>query len=224
MANGQSGRTAQHIQRLFAEGSLTGISDGQLLERYFARKDELAFEALVERHAAMVLAICRRSLDEPGDVDDAFQATFLILARRSRSVRDRKALGGWLFGVARRVCLLANRAASRRRKHERGAAEQRRAREAGVMEDDGRGASIYEEIERLPSAYRLPVVLCLMQGRTKSEAADQLRWTEGMVRGRLARARRLLRTRLIRRGLAHGRRLGGPRARRHGRGPRCRRG
>ena len=132
MGEGLPGSASQHIQRLFAEGSLGGLSDGQLLERYLARGDELAFEALVGRHAAMVLAVCRRSLDEPGDVDDAFQATFLVLARRSRAVRDRDALGGWLFGVARRVCLLANRAASRRRKHERGAAESREPREIGV--------------------------------------------------------------------------------------------
>jgi RNA polymerase sigma factor (sigma-70 family) len=194
----------QHLQRLFAEGSLTGLSDGQLLERYLTRHDELAFETLVERHAAMVLTVCRRSLADASNLDDAFQATFLVLARRSRGVRNQKALASWLFGVARRVCLLANRAAVRRRKHERRAAEQRGTQRKCPTEPDENAALVYEEIERLPSAYRLPVVLCLMEGRSRAEAAEALRWTEGMVRGRLARARRLLRSRLIRRGVVPG--------------------
>jgi RNA polymerase sigma factor (sigma-70 family) len=202
MGSGPLRSAGQHLQRLFAEGSLTGLRDDQLLERYLARRDELAFETLVERHAAMVLAVCRRSLADPGDLDDAFQATFLVLARRSCVVRDQKALASWLFGVARRVCLLANRAASRRRKHERRAAEQRVSSLNDAREPDESWALVYEEIERLPSSYRLPVVLCLMEGRSRAEAADALRWTEGMVRGRLARARRLLRSRLIRRGVA----------------------
>ena len=202
MASGQTGSALPHIQRLFAEGSLTGLSDGQLLERYRARGDELAFAALVERHAALVLAVCRRSLENPADIDDAFQATFLVLVRRCRAVRRREVLGSWLFGVSRRVCLMANRTAARRRKHERRAAEQRGSRDGAVVAHDEPGDSVYEEIERLPSAYRLPLVLCLMEGRTKEEAAAELHWTEGMVRGRLARAKALLQSRLIRRGVA----------------------
>ncbi len=194
------------MRSLFVEGSLTGLSDGQFVDRYLARRDELAFEALVDRHAPMVLAVCRRSLANAADLDDAFQATFLVLARRSRTVCDRDGLGGWLFGVCRRVCLLANRARRRRLGHERRAAEQRTASDATVASPrhDELGAAIYEEIERLPQTYRLPVVLCLLEGRTRSEAAGQLCWTEGMVRGRLARAKVLLRARLIRRGLAPG--------------------
>ena len=135
MGSGQPGSALPHIQRLFAEGSLTGFSDGQLLERYLARGDELAFEALVERHAAMVLAVCRRSLDDPGDLDDAFQATFLVLARRSRAVRQREVLGSWLFGVSRRVCSAGE--------PRRGAAKEARAtggRTEGDQGRDGRGS------------------------------------------------------------------------------------
>jgi RNA polymerase sigma factor (sigma-70 family) len=202
MGSGPPGSAGEYVQRLFAEGSLTGLTDSQLLERYVSRRDELAFGALVERHAALVWAVCRRALDDPGNVDDAFQATFLVLARRAGVMRDQKALANWLFGVARRVCSVANRAAARRRRRERRAAEVRGLRETTVVVDHGEHEGlIYEEIERLPSAYRLPVVLCLMQGRSRAEAADALRWTEGMVRGRLARARRLLRSRLIRRGV-----------------------
>jgi RNA polymerase sigma factor (sigma-70 family) len=202
MRSGQAESAGQNFQRLFREGSLTGLSDGQLLERYLASRDEFAFEVLVERHAALVLSVCRRSLDDPADCDDAFQATFLVLARRGRVVRNQKALASWLFGVARRACLLANRGAARRRKHERRAAKLRAGRGTSVVEPAESGRLVYEEIERLPSSYRLPVVLCLMEGRSRSEAAATLCWTESTVRGRLARARRLLRSRLIRRGVA----------------------
>ena len=98
-----------HIDRLFTEGSFVGLADGQLLERFLSHRDEDAFAMLVERHGPMVLAVGRRSLANPGEVDDAFQATFLILARRPASVRGRDSFGGWLYGVASRVCLLANR-------------------------------------------------------------------------------------------------------------------
>ncbi len=155
---------------------------------------------LVERHAPMVLAVCRRSLKNPGEVDDAFQATFLILARRPGSVRGRDSLAGWLYGVARRVCLLANRAAARRRRHERRAAELRAVEAVIDMAHDDRWPEIYDEIDRLPATYRLPVVLCVLEGRTRAEAAAQLGWTEGSVRGRLGRAKELLRSRLVRRG------------------------
>ncbi|SIO58787.1 RNA polymerase sigma factor, sigma-70 family [Singulisphaera sp. GP187] len=202
MASGQLGSALRTIHRLFAEGSVTGVSDGEILERYLSRGDEAAFEALVARHGPMVLAVCRRTLDDRSDLDDTFQATFLVLARRARSVRDRVALGDWLYGVARRVCLLANRSAARRRRHERQAAERRKAREVTTVANDELGPVIDEEIERLPAPYRLPTVLCLLEGKTQSEAAAELRWSEGMVRGRLGRAKQRLRARLIRRGLA----------------------
>ena len=189
-----------HLDRLFTEGSFVGLADGQLLERFLSHRDEDAFAMLVERHASMVLAVCRRSLKNPGEVDDAFQATFLILARRPGSVRGRDALGGWLYGVARRVCLLANRAAARRRRHERRAAELRAVEAVFDMTHDDRWPEIYDEIDRLPATYRRPVVLCVLEGRTRAEAAAQLGWTEGSVRGRLGRAKELLRSRLVRRG------------------------
>jgi RNA polymerase sigma factor (sigma-70 family) len=200
MASAQLGTALQHIHRLFAEGSATGLSDGQLLERFLARRDEAAFAALFERHAAMVVAVCRRSLKDPSEMEDAFQATFLVLARRAGSVRGHEALGAWIYGVARRVCLLANRSGARRRAHELRAGELRVVSARGDDADDDPGPAIYEEIDRLPTSYRLPIVLCLLEGRTRAEAAAQLHWTEGTVRGRLARAKVMLRARLIRRG------------------------
>ncbi len=189
-----------HLDRLFTEGSFVGLADGQLLERFLSHRDEDAFTMLVERHAPMVMAVCRRTLKNPGEVDDAFQAAFLILARRPGSVRERDSLGGWLYGVARRVCLISNRAAARRRRHERRAAELRAVEAVIDMSHDDRWAEIYDEIDRLPATYRLPVVLCVLEGRTRAEAAAQLGWTEGSVRGRLSRAKEVLRSRLVRRG------------------------
>jgi RNA polymerase sigma factor (sigma-70 family) len=192
--------TLGQLGRLFTAGSFVGLADGQLLERFLSHQDEDAFAMLVERHAPMVMAVCRRSLKDPSEVDDAFQATFLILARRPGSVRGRDSLGEWLYGVARRVCLHANRAADRRRRHERRAAELRAVEAVIDMTHDDRWPEIYDEIDRLPASYRLPVVLCLLGGRTRAEAAAQLGCTEGSVRGRLGRAKELLRSRLVRRG------------------------
>ncbi len=202
MASASLGAAIRQVHRLFDEGTVAGLTDGQLVERFLRRGDQAAFGALVERHAPMVSAVCRRALDEPGDRDDVVQATFLALARRASTVRGREALGAWLFVVARRACLVANRAAARRRRHERRAAEARGPGGPAEVAGDDRMAAIHEEIGRLPESLRLPVVLCLLEGRTRAEAAAQLRWTEGEVRGRLARAKVRLRARLGRRGMA----------------------
>jgi RNA polymerase sigma factor (sigma-70 family) len=202
MASAPLGTALRQIHRLFEEGAVGGLTDGQLLERFLDRRDERAFETLVERHSSMVLAICRRSLDDPGDVDDAFQATFLVLARRASTVRVSATLASWLFVVARRTCTMANRTSARRRQTERRAAEQRPVESRHDGESGELAGLICDEVARLPDAYRLPVVLCLLEGRTRAEAAEQLQWTEDTVRGRLARARQRLRVRLARRGLA----------------------
>src|SRR5205814_1721554 len=95
----------RQIDCLFSEGTLTGLTDTQLLERYIVRRDELAFEALVRRHGSMVLGVCRRALDDPNDAEDAFQAAFLLLARKARSIRVDGSIGGWLHRVAWRIAL-----------------------------------------------------------------------------------------------------------------------
>ena len=204
MASAPLSAALRHVHRLFDDGAVAGLPDGRLLDRFVARRDEAAFAALVERHSALVFAVCRRSLDDPGETDDAFQATFLVLARRAGSVRNRESLGGWLYAVARRVCLLANRASARRRRHEKRAAEERGGPDvtATATQPDDLGPALFEEIDRLPESLRLPVVLCLVEGRSRAEAAERLRWTEAQVRGRLFRARARLRDRLVRRGLA----------------------
>src|SRR5580693_5658622 len=123
MAIDTLGGALRQINRLFAEGSVTGLSDAQLLDRFFADHDAAAFEVLVARHGPMVLSVCRGVLRDPNDAEDAFQATFLVLVKKGGSIRGRDALGGWLYQVAHRVALRANAAATRRLTHERQAGQ-----------------------------------------------------------------------------------------------------
>ncbi len=120
----------RHTRTLFMEGTLSGLTDAELLDRFLERRgelSELAFTVLLERHARMVLAACRRALTDPHDVQDAFQATFLVLVRNARSIRNRETVAGWLQSVAYRVACSARSAANRRRFHERNYAETERA-------------------------------------------------------------------------------------------------
>ena len=191
-----------HVRQLFGAGTLVGMAEGQLLERFSSRRDEAAFELIVARHGPMVLGVCRRVLSDPHDVEDAFQATFLVLVRKAHSLRRRDLLGNWLYGVAHRVAVRARANAARRRTRERSGAEAA----AGKPPRDGDWRDLRpvldEEIARLPEKYRAPVVLCFLEGQTHEEAARQLRWPLGTVKSRLARARARLQGRLTRRGLA----------------------
>src|SRR5262249_46510385 len=145
--------------------------------------------------------VCRRVLASAGDADDAFQATFLVLVRKARSIAKRDSVASWLHGVAHRVALDARAAAARRRAHERRGA----AMPTEEMPPDGTRAEVRqvldEELGRLPEKYRAPLVLCYLEGKTNDEAAGQLGCTRGTVAGRLSRARDLLRGRLARRGV-----------------------
>ncbi len=185
-----------HLLRVLhsrAEGS----SDGQLLERFHGQRDEAAFTTLVQRHGPMVLGVCRRILDNTADAEDAFQATFLVLARRAGSLLGSATLGGFLHGVARRTALKARDARIRRRLKEQVMA---RPEAQGEAVRDDFLPLLDEELEGLPEKYRLPLVLCELEGRTRQEAAAQLGWPEGTVAGRLARAREMLARRLARHG------------------------
>jgi len=195
----------RHIQVLYRLGAVGGLTDGELLSRFIGRggeDSELAFAALVERHGPMVLAVCRSVLRNAHDAQDAFQATFLVLARRPGAVRRRDSVGSWLYGVALRVATCAKVAAARRQVHEERAAGLRMAHtDAGAPPVD-LVSILHEEVGRLPERYRAAVVLCYLEGQTCEAAAGQLGWPVGTVKSRLARGRERLRSRLSRRGLA----------------------
>jgi RNA polymerase sigma-70 factor (ECF subfamily) len=180
-----------------------GLTDGQLLESFVSRGDEAAFEELVRRHGPMVLGVCRRVLRHHHDAEDAFQATFLVLARKAGSVRPREMVARWLYGVAYRTALKARGLIARRRVRERPVAEvpEPEAAEADAGWRDLRPL-LDRELSRLPDKYRVPIVLCDLEGKAGKEAARQLGWPAGTVASRLSRGRVLLARRLTRHGLA----------------------
>ncbi len=192
----------EDLGRIFRGETVTGLSEWQLLERYLERQDEVAFEALVARHGPMVLGVCRRMLVSPSDVEDAFQATFLVLVRRARQLGPRDAIGPWLHGVAVRVALrhpVRGGPPPPVRGDRRRSGRLAPARPPADLE---LAETLDQELSRLPSKYRSPIVLCYLEGLTHEEAARALKWPIGTVKGRLARARDLLHGRLARRGLA----------------------
>jgi RNA polymerase sigma factor (sigma-70 family) len=176
------------------------LSDGQLLERFLRRRDELSFAELVRRHGPMVLGVCQRILGQHADAEDAFQVTFLTLARKGGSVVPGGAVGNWLHGVADRTARKARVAAARRRVKERQAAGRPPQPPADAPAD---WLPLFDrELRRLPDHYRLPVVLCELEGRPRPDVARQLGIPAGTLSSRLAMARKLLADRLRRRGLA----------------------
>jgi RNA polymerase sigma factor (sigma-70 family) len=214
----RSEAVARSLGLLFDQGTHCGLADSELLDRFLSRTDEgaaHAFEGLVLRHGPMVLDVCTRVLGDPHDAQDAFQATFLVLATRARSIRRHRSVGSWLPGVALRVARRARADAARRRVHERRVAEMT-SREVGreAMGDDGDHRVLHEEVERLPRKYREPVVLCDLEGLTLEAAAGQLGCPVGTLGVRRIRARQRLKDRPTRRGVtrADGLLIAGPTA------------
>src|SRR5437868_6595183 len=223
MARLASGSVVRQLGALFEGGSVAGLSDRQLLERYTAGGRDLggeaAFAALVARHGPMVLRVCCQLLGDVQHAEDAFQAVFLVLARKARSIRDPDLLGNWLYGVAIRTARYARQQIARRRRREEGHAMQGRGAGAGPRAswcapseptappadrpaiDREQAEALHGEVDRLPWAFRLPVVLCYFEGLTLEEAARRLRCPSGTLRSRLARARDKLRRGLVRRGV-----------------------
>ena len=192
----------RYVRQLADAERLAALPDGELLKRFASQQDDAAFAALVERYGGLVWGACRRLLTGAQDAEDAFQATFLVLARRARALDGRGPLGGWLHTVAYRIALNARAEADRRGEHERRAASMAMVsprEEAGWEEV---WPVLDEELQRLPEKYRLPLVLCYLQGKTNVEAAAELGWPAGSMSRRLSRARELLRTGLARRGVS----------------------
>jgi RNA polymerase sigma factor (sigma-70 family) len=189
----------RHLHRAALRQDRAALTDGQLLDCFIQRGDEAAFEVLVQRHGPMVLGVCRRVLGNVHDAEDAFQATFLVLVRKAASVVPRAMVGNWLYGVAHNTARKARAMNTKRRQKEREAAALA-ARDYAVEGQELR-LLLDEELARLPDRYRVPVVLCGLEGRPIKEAAVHLGWAPGTVASRLARGRALLSKRLARHGL-----------------------
>jgi RNA polymerase sigma factor (sigma-70 family) len=188
--------------RKMALRSGSALTDGQLLECFYARQDEASFEELVRRHGPLVLGVCRRVLGNYHDAEDAFQATFLVLALKGPSLHAQELVGNWLYGVAYRTALRARAMTARRQKHEQ------RPRKLASIEPPTNDCwqellpILDRELDGLPERYRVAVVLCDLEGITRREAAKRLGLPEGTLSGRLTRAHRLLARRLAKYGFA----------------------
>jgi RNA polymerase sigma factor (sigma-70 family) len=202
MTTTRPGLVLQHLRRLAGTRRAGQPADAQLLERFCARREEAAFADLVRRHGSMVLNVCRGVLRHEQDAEDAFQATFLVLARKAASIRRPEALAGFLYEVAHRVARRALADAIRRRAREREAVPPAPADPTLDMTLREFQGVLHEELRHLPDRYRLPLVLCYLEGRSQEEAAGQLGWSRGAFRGRLDRGRERLRRRLAARGVA----------------------
>jgi RNA polymerase sigma factor (sigma-70 family) len=188
-------------RRLSFSKHLQGATDGQLLQRFATARDEIAFATLVQRYGGLVLGVCRRRLQHEQDAEDAFQATFLVLARKAGAIDRWELLGNWLYGVASRTAAKARARAVKRRIRELPLPEQPVDGAPEAVFDDLRPI-LDEEVSQLPSKYRQPFVLCYLEGKTNEEAARHLGCPKGTVQSRLAWARARLRNRLSRRGVA----------------------
>jgi RNA polymerase sigma factor (sigma-70 family) len=194
----------REIQDLFNSGAMGSWTDGQLVAEFLTGQaaSEAAFRVLIHRHGPMVLGICRRILGDAHAAEDAFQATFLALVKKAHRLRDRNLLANWLYGAALRAARKERAKALRRRAVERHAADTRSTWQGEDAERAELRAVIDEEIEKMPERYRVPLILCHVQGLRHDEAARRLGCPVGTIESRLSRARDQLRSRITRRGLA----------------------
>jgi RNA polymerase sigma factor (sigma-70 family) len=192
----------QHLRRAVLRHEEAGLTDGQLLRSFLEHRDASAAAALVRRHAPMVWGVCRRVLQNHHDAEDAFQATFVVFSRKAGSVRPREMVGNWLYGVAHQTALKARALRAKRRARERQVADMP---DTTALPQEARNdlqLLLDQELSRLPDKYRVAIVLCDLQGKTRREAARQLGLPEGTLAGRLTRGRALLARRLSSRGVA----------------------
>jgi RNA polymerase sigma factor (sigma-70 family) len=193
-------RIVEQLRRAVLAHNGGGLTDGQLLQCFVVHHDEAAFEAIVRRHGPMVWGVCRRIAGNTHDADDAFQATFLVLVRRAASLGAPELVGNWLHGVACRTALKARANRFRRRQRE-GALEDAPEPAIEHKPHEDWKPHLDQALNQLPDLYRVPVVLCELEGRSRAEVARQLQLPEGTLSSRLAKARNLLARRLARQGL-----------------------
>src|SRR5262249_30397136 len=202
MAANRTNEVISQLRRTVLRQEGAGLTDGQLLEDYLSGRGEAALEALVRRHAPMVWGVGRRVLGNHHDAEDVFQAPFLILVRKAASIASPKLLANWLYGVAHQTALKARATAAKRRARERQVTQmpELAATEPDLWND--LQPLLDHELSRLPDKYRVAIILCDLEGRTRKEAARQLGVPEGTLAARVARSRVMLAKRLARHGLA----------------------
>jgi serpin B len=191
----------ERLRRIVGTTGGSEAGDGQLLTAYLAGQPQ-AFDELVVRHGRMVHGVCRRVLGNSHDADDAFQAVFMVLARKAGSLTQHESVASWLYGVACRAARKARESAGRRRRREEVVATMTREEIVDEIVEDPVTAVLDAEVNRLPEKYRQPIVLCYLAGESNEEAARRMRCSVGAVKMRLVRARELLRSRLERHGVA----------------------
>jgi RNA polymerase sigma factor (sigma-70 family) len=196
------GEVIQQLRKTLLQRDAAGLSDGQLLDSFINCREEAAIGALVRRHGPMVWGVCRRILGHHQDAEDAFQATFVVLVRKAATVRPREMIANWLHGVAYQTARKAAQQSARHRVRTRPMDEIAESQETEHNGTDDLLALLDQEVQHLPEKYRRVIVLCELEGRTRKEAARQLKVPEGTVAGRLVRARALLGKRLSRYGTA----------------------
>ena len=209
MATTSSKRLIAHVSPGWRNVSAGSPGDDELLERFLnghAQDSAEAFRNLVVRHGPMIMGVCRHVLQQDQDAEDAFQATFMTLARKADTIRNQRVLAGWLHEVAYRIAIRSRANASRCRDQERQGAFMSPVTTTPDHENQVAWTELrpvlHEEVNRLPEKYRLPIILSYLEGKSNEEVATVLGWPVGTVKGRLARARELLRSQLSRRGLA----------------------
>ena len=202
MKNGGTATAIRDLGTLFNVGATGALSDGELLGRFVDRREGAIFEAIIGRHGPMVWGVCRRVLRDHHDAEDAFQATFLVLARKAASVMPREKLGNWLYGVAYRTAMKARAMKAKRRVRENQVPDIPEP-EAGSQEDrDGLSEWLDWELTHLPEKFRTPIILCELEGMSHKETAGHLGCPVGTVSSRLSRARAMLAKGLARRGVS----------------------
>src|SRR5262249_53287459 len=189
------------IRKIAVREQFARLADCELLERFVNAQEEEAFAALVCRHGPMVLRVCLQILDNEHDAEDAFQATFLVLSRKASSVKKQKSVASWLFGVANHTSTNLKRSLMRRCSYERQVSQRSVADPLSTLTLREAQAIVNQELARLPETYRAPLVLCVREGLSRDEAAQQLGLRLGTLKNRLEQARKRLRVRLTARGL-----------------------
>jgi RNA polymerase sigma factor (sigma-70 family) len=194
-------RTTDSVEASVNVVALEQLSDVELLRQFVEQKNQSAMTAIIDRHGRLVMGVCRQILKSEHDAADAFQATFLVLLKKADSLHKLTSLAGWLYGVARRVAQKARSQSSRRQKREGAGVAMNPTAPPVTRTDEETIDLIHAELESLPEKYRLPLILCCLEGEARERAAELLGWTVGSLKGRLERGREMLIARLERRGV-----------------------